>query len=168
MEKNRIRHILSVMACLILCGLVIFRYEEFVSFQDYGMGLFVISLLGILIALLMKCLPEEHRYQKPESLLLFFITPLLMEVAVEMLNGNMLWDIDLFGNIVMNYLINLIIQGMIWAISGSICWSMRISCIILEVFGIVNFFVKQFKGSPLLPWDITSIQTAAAVADSYT
>ena len=132
------------------------------------MGLFVISLLGILIALLMNFLPEEHRYQKTESLLLFFITPLLMEVAVEMLNGNMLWDIDLFGNIVMNYLINLIIQGMIWAISGSICWSMRISCIILEVFGIVNFFVKQFKGSPLLPWDITSIQTAAAVADSYT
>lgn len=36
------------------------------------MGLFVISLLGILIALLMNFLPEEHRYQKPESLLLFF------------------------------------------------------------------------------------------------
>ena len=170
MEKFRktVQQVLPVLPCILLGALICMDYEEFTVFENHGMNLFAISLISILTAALISYLPKEHRFLKSESMILFLTTPLLMEIAVEILNGNMLWDIDLAGNILMNYLINLIIQCILWALCGSIRWSMRISCVILETFGIVNFYVKQFKGSPLLPWDITSIRTAVAVADSYT
>ena len=166
--KKTVRQALPVLPCILLGALICMRYEEFTVFKNYGMHLFVISIISLITASLMSFLPKEHRFMKSESIVLFLCAPLLMEIAVEILNGNMLWDIDLVGNTLMNYLINLIIQCILWALFGSIRWSMRICCMILELFGVVNFFLKQFKGSPFLPWDITSIQTAAAVADSYT
>ena len=35
------------------------------------------------------------------------------------------------------------------------------------VIGIVNYYILQFRGLPLVPWDIFSIGTAAEVADNY-
>ncbi len=32
----------------------------------------------------------------------------------------------------------------------------------------VNYFVVSFRSSPLVPWDLYSLRTAASVADNYT
>ncbi len=38
---------------------------------------------------------------------------------------------------------------------------------ILMGIAIVNFYVQQFRGSPIVPWDFLSIRTAANVADNF-
>ena len=46
-----------------------------------------------------------------------------------------------------------------------------ISCLILHlaagVWGALNYFVALYRGTPILPWDLTSLGTAAAVSGSY-
>lgn len=46
-----------------------------------------------------------------------------------------------------------------------------ISCLILHlaagIWGALNYFVALYRGTPILPWDLTSLSTAAAVSDSY-
>ncbi len=34
--------------------------------------------------------------------------------------------------------------------------------------GVINYFVVEFRGSPVVPWDLLSIGTAVSVADNYT
>ena len=172
MLKNRKTKLACALApVVILTAVCLKQYQDFLNFENYGGILLLFSLLTLIISGIAVFLPwsqDEKKWKKLLTFFLFLLTPLLMECAVELLNGNMLWDIDLFGNILMNYLINLILYLLFWAISGSAKWSMRIITIVLEAFGIANFYVKQFKGSPLLPWDLGSFKTAAAVAGSYT
>ena len=46
-----------------------------------------------------------------------------------------------------------------------------ISCLILHlaagVWGALNYFVALYRGTPVLPWDLTSLGTAAAVSGTY-
>ena len=47
-----------------------------------------------------------------------------------------------------------------------------ISCIAVNLagglWGAANYFVLEFRGSPVMPWDFTALKTAAAVSSSYT
>lgn len=46
-----------------------------------------------------------------------------------------------------------------------------LSCVVLHLllglWGAANYFVSVFRGSPVLPWDLTALGTAAAVSGSY-
>lgn len=46
-----------------------------------------------------------------------------------------------------------------------------LSCVVLHLllglWGAANYFVSLFRGSPVLPWDLTALGTAAAVSGSY-
>ena len=35
------------------------------------------------------------------------------------------------------------------------------------LYGLVNYFVLNFRSVPIQPWDLFSIRTAASVADNY-
>ena len=51
---------------------------------------------------------------------------------------------------------------------GSFAAGYAIAGLLAMVVGIANYFVVQFRGSPIVPWDLFSIKTAASVADNYT
>ena len=46
-----------------------------------------------------------------------------------------------------------------------------LSCVVLHLllglWGTANYFVSVYRGSPVLPWDLTALGTAAAVSGSY-
>lgn len=46
-----------------------------------------------------------------------------------------------------------------------------LSCVVLHLllglWGAANYFVSVYRGSPVLPWDLTAVGTAAAVSGSY-
>ena len=46
-----------------------------------------------------------------------------------------------------------------------------LSCVVLHLllglWGAANYFVSVYRGSPVLPWDLTALGTAAAVSGSY-
>lgn len=44
----------------------------------------------------------------------------------------------------------------------------RIATLVPMLFGLTNYFVVSFRGSPIVPWDLLSLGTAVSVADNYT
>ncbi len=137
-----------------------FPNDIFFCYYTLGCG-----ICGICLAWLTKTC--HVKYQKLLHGFLFFLIPLLMTIYVELLNGNMLWDIDLVENVLMNYLINLLFCMAFFVLTGSYRVGYKLSECMLLVFGIANMYVKMYKGSPLLPWDLTAIRTATAVAGAF-
>ncbi|XME03089.1 LTA synthase family protein [Lachnospiraceae bacterium C1.1] len=52
-------------------------------------------------------------------------------------------------------------------ITGRLRWSLRIEAVILCFLGFLEYYLQRFRGKPLLPWDFSSISTAASVANNY-
>lgn len=159
-------NLITSLFLVIILGIFCWKQRNtFLVFVDYPY-LWIGAEIALLIIILVSVLIEKK--QRPiYTTLLFLLAPLLMECAVEMLNGNMLWDIDMFGNVVMNYLINLLFYAIVYACSGSTKISIRSISILLECFGIANYYVKKYKGGPLLPWDLTAVTTAGNVAGAF-
>ena len=156
-------------AGLFCLGLTIWKFDEFMSLKSNALSTFYFMLAGCLIvffALLYR--PKKKGIIHIVSLLAaFLIVPLLLITGVECLNGNMLWNINYPVNVLMNYLLCLLVEIVFFAVSGSVRCSGILTTVLMTVFGIVNMYCKAYKGSPLLPWDITSIVTAANVAGSF-
>ena len=55
----------------------------------------------------------------------------------------------------------------LFALTGSISRALGIETAFCAVYGLANYFVLEFRGAPIQPWDILSISTAASVADNY-
>ena len=158
----------QITSIMITCILLIYAFMHKsifllnVEYPYVWIGTEILLLAGILFFPFLK--EKKNKYT---TTAIFLLAPLLMIVAVEMLNGNMLWDIDMFGNVCMNYFIAFLLYLLIYAASGSTKCSIISISILLEVFGIANYYVKLYKGSPLLPWDLSAITTAANVSDAF-
>ena len=46
--------------------------------------------------------------------------------------------------------------------------AVQIATLVPMLFGLTNYFVVSFRGSPIVPWDLLSLGTAVSVADNYT
>lgn len=58
-----------------------------------------------------------------------------------------------------------------WAaifLTGSVRIGGLIGTLIPMIFGMANYFVVLFRGTPIVPWDLLSLGTAVSVADNYT
>lgn len=66
-----------------------------------------------------------------------------------------------------NIIIFELIAWCIYFIVGRLRIAAGIITLLSMVFGLVNHYVVQFRGSPFVPWDIYSIRTAASVASNY-
>lgn len=45
--------------------------------------------------------------------------------------------------------------------------ALRIEIVTFGLIGLVDYFIISFRGTPVMPWDLLSIATAASVADNY-
>jgi len=132
-------------------------------------------LLGVSVLSAMLVFPASAvRYEKKRwfyyvlILLVFLLVPLVMEIVVERLNGKFITEFYSKGDWFDNYFLILLLYAFVFALSGSTRVSILVMSPVLLLFGIANFFVKEFKGGPLLPQDFGSIVTAANVAGGYT
>lgn len=137
------------------------------AYAYYFLGITVVSTILIFLLHLFKItLPEK--IEKVFRCILFLLAPLISVICIEYLNGNFLWDIkEALLNSAMNYLLALLFYFVVYALSGSSKLSIKLVTPFLYIFGVVNYFVKLYKGAPFLPYDITSIGTAAAVSNTY-
>lgn len=71
----------------------------------------------------------------------------------------------------MIFLLNLlffwILYGMLTVLTGRSDVGCCIATLVPMLFGLANYFVVQFRSSPIVPWDLLSIGTAVTVTDSY-
>lgn len=99
--------------------------------------------------------------------LLVLLTPItafyLMQFAY---CGNLPWDYSL-SVLLANYLCIGVVHFTLCALTNYIVLCSVITHVLCFVWGIANYYVSLFRGTPILPWDFTALGTAAAVADSY-
>ena len=67
-----------------------------------------------------------------------------------------------------NYLCYLMVFAVIYAIFRRVWVTALAGGLLFLIFGIANYFVVQFRGQPILPWDIQGFGTALTVSGGYT
>ena len=108
---------------------------------------------------------EKIKSVKWIEIIYFCITPLLMYVIVELLNGS---SIKLEKEIVkFNLLLIYLIYIGFFTIIGNFKKSNIISSIFIFLIAFLNYIVTTFRGTPLVPWDIQSANVALKVAPTF-
>lgn len=98
--------------------------------------------------------------------LLVLTLPLEAFVAVDMINSTRLWQFP-GRRWLANYLCYLLVFALAYALTRRAWAAIAIGGGASLTFGIANYFVVQFRGQPILPWDLTSFSTALTVSGGY-
>ena len=124
-----------------------------------GMGLVVAFL-----CLLEVRLPVEVRRGIGWAFVL--LMPLATFLAVDVINSTNVFSFST-KKILANYICYLMVFALVYALTRRVWATAMAGGLIFLVFGIANYFVVQFRGQPILPWDIQSFGTAVTVAGGY-
>ena len=68
---------------------------------------------------------------------------------------------------VLNIIIFVAVALLLWMVTGSRKWALRIESVLALIVGLADYYVIEFRGIPILPWDIYSVKTAAGVSADY-
>ena len=163
---NKLKRLIPLVITSILLITNIYFYHDYHKL-DQTNTMFSIAIIVSILSILLKWLPHKPKIDTTIKVITILLVPLLIEMAVELCNNNLLSDIEGIGNVFVNYGIILLIVMIFYVLFASMKISFAITTVILCIFGIANMYVKQFKGIPLLPWDLSVIKTAAGVASNY-
>lgn len=67
----------------------------------------------------------------------------------------------------LNIFLFVLIETVLFFASGKLSVALRIMCAFFSVLGLAEYYLVEFRGVTLLPWDIGSLGTAAEVASGY-
>ncbi len=168
--KNRKRLVGSAILAIVLAVFILAGRNSF--FTDAGGNAVILFALSFLLDLAVFGLGvlDFHFSEKISKILsaaAFFICPLLSVLYVECLNSVLAFDFApaiLFGN----YVVYLILYGVMYVILGTGKRAIFASNLALIVFGIANHLVETFRGTPLQPMDLVAWKTALNVSSAYT
>ena len=135
------------------------------AFAGYGVGFWMLSLATSLACLVELRLPGWVR--RATSWVLLLLLPLGAFVAVDFINSTRILSFT-FEKMLANYLCYLMVFAVIYAISRRVWVTALAGGLLFLIFGIANYFVVQFRGQPILPWDIQGFGTALTVSGGYT
>ena len=135
------------------------------AFAGYGVGFWLLSLATSLAYLVELRLPGWVR--RATSWVLLLLLPLGAFVAVDFINYTRILSFT-FEKMLANYLCYLMVFAVIYAISRRVWVTALAGGLLFLIFGIANYFVVQFRGQPILPWDIQGFGTALTVSGGYT
>lgn len=134
-------------------------------FCGWFAGVYIaLALLSAVLCLCEVKLPDKARYTAGWGLVL--LAPLGAFFAVDWINGTRILHFS-FQKGLANYLCYLVVFALIYAISRRVWITILTGGLVWLFFGLANYFVVQFRGQPILPWDIQSVGTAAAVSGGY-
>lgn len=68
---------------------------------------------------------------------------------------------------IMNILLFEFLALFLYGLFGRIRPALMVQTVFCAVYGLAGYFVLEFRGAPIQPWDILSLDTAASVADNY-
>ena len=122
------------------------------------------SALSILFCFLDADLPLPLR--RALSWEKVFIVPITVFFSVDYMNGTRFMSFP-FLRLLGNYLCCLLPILLLYALTRSAFWTVLLGSSAEVLFGMANYYVVQFRGQPILPWDLSAIWTAADVAGGY-
>ncbi|MCR5715639.1 MAG: LTA synthase family protein [Lachnospiraceae bacterium] len=71
------------------------------------------------------------------------------------------------GLILFNFLFYWMSAVLLFGLFGKLRTALMSQTAFFGILGLANYYVMQFRGNPILPWDIYSIKVAASVSDNY-
>ena len=98
--------------------------------------------------------------------LIFTIVPIVLFYLMEAFEHNGFEEVRSQAQLYNIFLFELI-AWLLFFITGSGCIALRIETVIALLYGLINHYVMAFRSTPLVPWDVFSIGTAASVAGNY-
>lgn len=106
------------------------------------------------------------RFKKYGPYILLFLIPVINFYLLEWYTHNPFTTMK--PNVhLMNILLFLFIALFLFALTGRVNAALMIQTAFCAVYGLAGYFVLEFRGAPIQPWDIFSLDTAASVADNY-
>ena len=137
------------------------------AFTAYGSGMDTLGItLGVLLGVAAGAFVLLNiRFGKILSAVLYLLLPLAVVCALENYT-HVITDLAPLI-LVLNLLFFYVLYGLLTALTGSVRMGFRLATLVPMLFGLTNYFVVSFRGSPIVPWDLLSFGTAASVADNY-
>lgn len=68
---------------------------------------------------------------------------------------------------ILNFILFVSIALLLWGITGSRKLALRLQSVLALIIGVAEYYVLEFRGVPILPWDIYAVKTAASVSSNY-
>ncbi len=130
----------------------------------YVLGYSLLSALAAGLCLTEVGMPAPLREKLGWLLVVLF--PIGAFVAVDMINGTRIWQFPA-RHWVANYLCYLLVFALAFALTRRAWAAVALGGAVSMTFGIANYFVVQFRGQPILPWDFQSFATAMTVSGGY-
>lgn len=109
---------------------------------------------------------EMDRKRRGLLVALLVLTPITAFYFMQLIMGTKFVDVKLAA-VVVN---SLWVAGVYWlmcAVTGYPVICSLVVHLLCGVWGMANYFVNLFRGTPILPWDFAALKTAAAVSGSY-
>lgn len=167
---SRSRIICAGIVTPLLLLMVLFNFGQFYDLTaDFGLLLYILCIVASLIcgALILFKIPLKKQFKLIVSVALFFLIPFVSITMVETLNSVFVYNfsVPIFLG---NYAFYLILQGVIFAVTGRFKLTIYIFNSLAFVLALTNNLVYSFRGTVFLPSDILAAGTAVGVAGTYT
>lgn len=94
------------------------------------------------------------------------ILPALAFIAVDCMNNTRIWSFPFLRSLA-NYLCYFMVFALLYALTRRVTATAAIGGAIFLIYGAANYFTVSFRGSPVLPWDLTTMGTAMDVMGGY-
>lgn len=166
-SKRKTDYVLSAVVTLLLLGVSVFAILENTAEENwYGPLSIALSVAAGVVPLIR--IPNKI-YGFLRNLIFILGIPFVSVLLVQNFTLNPLgekgiYPMMLLANCVFFYLIYFFLAFL----CGSFSIGYGIASALFILIGTANYFVVQFRSSPIVPWDLYSIGTAASVANNYT
>lgn len=159
----------GVVTALLLAAVIAFAD----SFLSQAFSLRVLLFIGCLVApfLIGALIAFRITLRAPvprgcaETVLLFLL-PVVTVTMTEALNGVFVYDMTYIG-FGINYLLVLLLMALVFAVSGSFKLSVLIVNPPLYLLALISHYLVLYRGTPLLPVDVTTIGVADTILNEY-
>ena len=133
--------------------------------QENYISIAVWLTVGITVFALVKI--RFHRIiEAILKVLLLVSIPFLCMYLVEFCNDNSILELEQ-AIIIMNYGCYTALFVLFFGLTGRLKGAYIGTLLFSGVYGVANKFILLFRGTPIVPWDIYSLRTAASVAGNY-
>ncbi len=133
----------------------------------YKQWAIICMMFGFVILLIIFKIPLPESVLETAGRILFLMAPFITFWLVERFTDNLITKMRP-GEFALNVLLYYMFFGLLYLIFVSRRLSVIIGMIFWYAVGVGNYFVLNFKGSPIVPSDIRSSGTAFSVAANYT
>ncbi len=162
-----------ITACILgaLClALIMWRADSFINQEFAGKWLL---LAAVMVAVLLIIILTLYTIRIKNELLneiwhfaALFLMPILTVTMSECLNGVFVYNMT-YAGFFANYILILMLYFLFFGLFGNFKVAYITVDSIIYLFALAHSYIVEFRGTPFLPMDFLSIETAAGVAGTY-